>query len=1007
MPVRTRIPDEGARHRATAGEFAKQERQRKILEAKQQAQRKRHLDLSRKWQQEGVPPLEINKRLRKAGLIPGGVKGEPTGALRLGLLTIGQLGLAARQAPGGIYGLGKAITEDVKQSLPRTKGGPTLKHTTKVAKETGKGIVETTLHPGKYPGYFLLNLFTAGSLGAGALSRAGAAGSALRSGAGVRAAVTRSGAKGGSLLRRPQPGTAEIASGVGKLLPRNALLRPATKLRARGTAKTAREGREARALLPGRPGQKITDEMSAQSRVGRELRARRRIETDLANANANELRATLRGVKKPEHSAIGVVGVEGRAALENPAEVIGRQIRTHEQFIPQLRAELAGHRAARRRKQARDTKRAIEANQEHIRNLARAYEVLANPSPRFMRALDVTRRVANETEAESIRRGLLDAAEASGRKAKIAAIYGHKGGAAPEGSFYFPMSRAYTERFHHPATARGYTPALQEMGLPKPTPGRYWPGRGKQFTGRSVKLAGVGPRVAEHIGDVAARRNRLFSAQDFHEQLRTYATDAKTSPEQIPLRETAAVNEELRRVLAKAEERAVLEPGKAARLADEDARQIADTLKSDWLVANGREVQAGDVPVGTKIPGVQWVDRRYIKDLDAINPRTGLGRAIDEYVNRPARFGFIYARPAYVLNKLGNWTMLAVTEGHMFPQVMRDAKLAERRLAPGLVAKIDSGVGTTRTGSYLSRRSRVGKATHDIQNFWQRVTDQTERRAAFFGEARRAGFTDETGWQHLLTSDEPAVAAKRIEVFRRARRNIVDFDSMTPAEQQIAMFVFVYPWLTRGSMWAVHATLEHPAKAATLANLGRAEHKDLLGGLDLTSWLEDAIPIRIGGKTYLANPMSVNTYATAADVGQNIAGGVKGMIGLPSGQANFADIASPAVQIGLAGGGLETSRHGGLLGLAEGTSAGQLVVRGGIAGKPSKTYPHTGVYDALAPFFAGGLAPREPDWQYIAEQARKQRRKQNKGGVPSTPSGGGGIYGGSGTSSGAGIYSLP
>src|SRR5262249_38421228 len=200
---------------------------------------------------------------------------------------------------------------------------------------------------------------------------------------------------------------------------------------------------------------------------------------------------------------------------------------------------------------------------------------------------------------------------------------------------------------------------------------------------------------------------------------------------------------------------------------------------------------AGEIPLGTKLPGVRWVDRRYIKDLDAIGAQSEFGRLIDQTINRPARFAFIYAKPSYVLNKLGNWTMLAITEGHLFPVVMHDARLAEDRLGAGLVAKIDAGVGTTRTGSYVARQSRIGKVDRAVIDWWQRATDQTERRAAFFGEARRAGYRSPQAWRELLESADPEIAAKRLEVFQRARKNIVDFDSLSPAEQKVAQYVFV------------------------------------------------------------------------------------------------------------------------------------------------------------------------------------------------------------------------
>lgn len=973
--------------------------------------------------------------------------------------TASDLATAAKEAPGGVVQAAKGAALDrydvVRGRYHHSLGGALYaalvgKRTGHMLEEMGRSTAHDLRHPLRHPGYTLLDALAIGSAGAGAASRIGAASRALAEGEGVSGALARSGARGGSLLHKPEPGTAEIAPGVHKLLSRNALRRHFQARRVAGIRQAVSEGRESGYAGGGRLGRKIADETAAQSTVGRELRAQRRIETSLANANSGELRHALRGLSKDEHSAIGVVGIEGKAALERPAETIARHVKTQERFVRDLQNEVMDlnakltPKAAARSRRLRELHAAIEANREHIANLEGAGKALENPSPKLRNALETAHRVANETELESVKRGLITSEQAVARRAKVASIYRRSGlkkpapsqdvaflekrldrldseiklsdlrrkragtdaariaherliaeadrvrrqvadaqgtkygsdlvsGKAPEGSFYFPLSKAYTERFRRAAPERGYTPQMQATGLAKPTPGRYVPGHGHEFTGRSVKLGGVTPQVGEHIADVAARRNRLFSAQDFHKRLLGYATDAKEHAEQVPLRETSGVSDELKRVLAKAEERAHIEPGEAPHLHEKELADVQGSLTHEHVVLNGREVAPGDVPIGTKIAGVKWVDRRYVKDMDTLAPRSEIGRAIDEYVNRPVRFASIYARPSYALNWLGNYTMLAITEGASLPRVMLDARRVEETLGPELTSKIDAGVGTSRTASYLSRRSRAGKLTHDVQEWWQRVTDQGARRAAFFGEARRAGFTDAAGWRKLLSSDDPEIAAKRVEVFRRARRNIVDFDSMTPAEQQLATYVFVYPWVSRGSAWAVHATLEHPLKTATLANLGEATHKQMLGGLDLPSWLDGAIPIHVGGQTYLMNPSGVNTYATAAEVGESLVGAAKGAGGLKSGDANLADLLSPAAELGLAAAGGESGSKTGLLGLLSNLPEVQALIRSGVVGKPPKTYPDTGVYPALTPLL-GGAAPRKADTAYLEQQAAKDQR---------------------------------
>jgi hypothetical protein len=201
--------------------------------------------------------------------------------------------------PSRTADLGEAIGEEYAATY-----GPLLRGDT-------SGLVEN-------PGYVLLDLLAAGSLGASAGVRATAAGRAARA-AGregrnpARAALTRAPAEGGSLLRRPAPGRVEIAPGVAVPLSRNPLAAAFQRRRLRRQAERP-ESRTAGNVL-GR---------NLQERVGYERRREQQILDDVERAEAEGLRARARKLDRAEQTAVRVV------AERQP---VAARIRAHERDL--------------------------------------------------------------------------------------------------------------------------------------------------------------------------------------------------------------------------------------------------------------------------------------------------------------------------------------------------------------------------------------------------------------------------------------------------------------------------------------------------------------------------------------------------------------------------------------------------------------------------------------------------------------------------------------------------
>ncbi len=852
--------------------------------------------------------------------------------------------------------IGQALSALGQEAVNSPGGGVAFaQHPVRTSQRIVKAVSESVtnpLTPAHIVNDILLGSALVGGVGAG-VARGVAAKGAIREGLGARAAVTRSAAEGGSLLHSPHPGTAtiyvpgkapagggagphELGGVVSRPLSRNVAVREIIQKprAARIQAKVAEAPRSPKT----KAGRAVRRTFAAQTTVGRETRAAYRVQNAKDAALRNRASHAIHRLDGPEHTALSVAAVEGSVAFTDPAGAVSRHIGTHEHFAAVGGDETGAH--------------ALRTG-----DLKAAQAVLEKPTPRFLKALALTRQTSQETEGRLIAAGHLEPATAQGRKDAIAQIYGNAQ-ADPE-AFYFPLSKRYTHG-PEPSVPGAYSPSPSAYG--QGPPAQTIQGLHKEFTGESVAQGLIPQNTGATITDRSARVDRLLQAERSYANLWKIATPAKRSVYDIPIRDTKAIKDELRLFFHNLADALHASPDAALGLSQDELAALLSRIEL--------KVDPG-LGVGTKIPGAKWVDSRYLADLGETTVKGPIYSMLDA-INNPIRTVDLYLRPAYILNLAGNLGMAGVTQGlHVVPSLRR-AVLANSRDGHENVGIIDSLLGSSLSRSYSVDTGFLGNANHQLAEGWNAITDLYVRRSAFYHEAAQAGFRSPSEIHELLHA--PRNTAKLEEVTRRANKNLVDYGSLTPLERNtIRRAIFFYPWVSRGTIWALRTMVENPGKTFTLAMLGQIGAEDAHKRLgEQASWEKQLglIPVgpRQGDLQGVLNPSSVWTPTTAVQAGYTLADTAKGLLGLPHTGA-LGQTFTPGLTLAtnVAAQGTQTGK-GGIPGLVESTPFYRAAVAAGLIGSPSKTYPDTGVGAALGPLAIGGFAKRNIN----TEQTRKQ-----------------------------------
>lgn len=451
----------------------------------------------------------------------------------------------------------------------------------------------------------------------------------------------------------------------------------------------------------------------------------------------------------------------------------------------------------------------------------------------------------------------------------------------------------------------------------------------------------------------------------------------------------------------------LLDPESYTTLSEEDARTFPQRLRSalmgtdesgnfinwDRSPAKKQELEAA----AAEGKGV-FVPRRLIGDAAH---RATIGHEpatkLIDAVNNVEKSLLIYAKPSYpLIQGLSNVAMNMVQQGIFAPRNLAWAIGLSREGGRETASLVDTVMG----GGFVHHagfagQGKIASGSRKMADVMGKTSDVAPRRAAWYHEARKAGYSTAEDIRALL-SDE-AHHEDLIDVTQRAKDAIVDFDNLSQREKaHLRRYIFVYPWVKGSTVYLSHFLQDHPAQAAVYANLGEygANVNQREFG-DRPTYAENWIPTPWGR----VDLQSLNPFTTPLELGRTVAsiasGSPKGQAGasyLSPGPAALLALLSRRDELGmpLSGNLIQNLRQlliagaplsraaTGLAGDREGAAYDALRV---LLGTPreSKTYPDSerlaGAYDPLAIFGAGGLFPRGYSRSGLASAASRQGQR--------------------------------
>jgi hypothetical protein len=452
---------------------------------------------------------------------------------------------------------------------------------------------------------------------------------------------------------------------------------------------------------------------------------------------------------------------------------------------------------------------------------------------------------------------------------------------------------------------------------------------------------------------------------------------------------------------------------------------LADGKKSPWEGTHferqakiTRDLLGMNAPkvVGREHRALKRIDEDLPKEIETVIPKEWImqdkpgppGEIIKRArkVTGQMRFFGVYLGPKYITTNLaGNVIMSVATQGvaKTAANMYRARRMAKTH-GMDFTKAVEKEMGISRTGSYdpaIIKGEREGflpgVSTEDHpavipgmeehaptpleagkagwQDRWtnrmMRITDVDYRKASWQYRARERGFRTPKQQHDLLNN--PKHAADRAAVARRARKDAVDYDSLSPIEKEAADYLYFYPWMSRATVWTGRTIANRPVKSAFLAAQGQQGKK--MSGKELglqPEWMKGYIKTPWG----VVNPKSTFPTTTPGDIlmqGRHV---VRGSLGLDPGEA-AGGLASLATEFGTpafeaAAGGTSIPkmvqstlplstyvRAGSPLGKVPGTSV-------------AKTFPKTGIKEAAGPVFLGGWAPRHAVGEVYHGQAKRE-----------------------------------
>lgn len=548
----------------------------------------------------------------------------------------------------------------------------------------------------------------------------------------------------------------------------------------------------------------------------------------------------------------------------------------------------------------------------------------------------------------------------------------------------------------------------------KPQTSRHDPNAVLRFEGDSIRMGKRMLHIPHQAVELTRKSIRLLGAQATHDQLWEISSKKRTSEWDIPITDRSRWPQDLTDLERTGDRKQPLSAEDVAKLSEAELDAfVAHAHGADLQVKlpNGDLVRLwheadkerpfsdprkrvnANVPVGTDLSEqhVRWIDRRLVASYkDAPQVHT-----VADAINNPLRALYIYGRLAYVMNLPGNITMQAVHQGFAAPEMYRRAlELWSKGPSKGYDPKaIETGWALIGEGKARGLTVDSGFAHRGVQtvaNWWSSWVDRHSRMSALLYEMKKMGvdLDDPQAFNRFLLSN----THQRTLAARRANQAMVEFNNMTDFEKNtLRHWIFLYPWMSRATVWAFREAVEHPYKFWALQELSqtavaKAEQEGWWD--ELPSYLKERGYFLAGGK--LLSLQNVNTFSTAAEnaillmslfqapkaayarhAEEALSPAAESLLHILTGESSRGKVdETGSIQATL--GSVATS-------LPQYQTIERLTGRGreSEAGKKPyqrRVFNRTGLGEALGPFSLGTAFPRAYDKDVAAAKAERERR---------------------------------
>lgn len=803
---------------------------------------------------------------------PGEYAGVVGGIIKTVAVGSAQVSEGLVHSPGAVLNAATGLSKDIDAAA---SGDPSFKNTRATGGALVRGTKEDFKHPQANAGFLFMDILGLASLGAGGAARVGAASRATGAAATAKALVTK---PLGGTVEIGAPGATEHA-----IVSDNPLVGTVQKWnlnrRQKKLDETLLNGERVPAGLAGKfagtAAKKWLDEyFSLPTKVGREADARRRVDHIVDMTVAREL----------DHVA-GGAPVVSRVRAHMPAQVRRGLTRGEDKAIQTVSFGVTPDDQIEFHHQMIDAK--IGDPKDHLRQIADlelAKKVLAspNPPPRFRAALDLTRQVKDRMEQKKIEDLGLSPLTAGERVGKPGITLTGEKGEAQDYPATGPVEPFYTKLEPRdkgkraPSDRAGFFAAKAgPYGVPLP---KTMPELTHEFTGSSIAAGDFRIDASHLTSEAYARTVRAATVLNEHQRLWKASTETPKTRFDVPIRDSQTIPDELRGAMQDLADGGISQA--EAEALPEDMKKLIDIL-----------YPSPDSVMRTPIDGVRWIDSRTMGGANDIPSRPGALVKAASAVNEPLRDLTLFLRPSYILNALGNVAMLTFHQGFAAVPSMARA-LHDGELGADTTRTIDALMGSTRSKSYTT--GIAPKVGQKAAQAWSVITDRAFRRSSFLYEAKRLGYKTPAEIQGLVGTSSKDL----VEIKRRANKALVEFDNLTEFEKNtLRHFIFVYPWVSRATVWSLRSVMEHPAKTAVLAQLGQQEADSDPLFSKVPEWFKSTGYVAVGhnadGTPKVINPSSVNTFSTLGDI-TNLVGAGLG----PTKYTALDNLLGPAASIG-------------------------------------------------------------------------------------------------------------